>query len=90
MRDFIMRRDYNTCQVCGDTVSNRKVVDHIAPLKVAPERRLDAENLWVLCYKCHTIKTRVEYVFLENRRRKNKMLPHLSREWWTKAIKERR
>ena len=31
-------------------------VDHIVPIEVRPERRLDPENLQSLCHKCHIKK----------------------------------
>lgn len=33
------------------------LVDHIVPVEIAPERRLDRTNLQPLCQRCHAIKT---------------------------------
>lgn len=35
-------------------------VDHIVPVKIAPERRLDPTNLQSLCKPCHSRKTAFE------------------------------
>jgi 5-methylcytosine-specific restriction endonuclease McrA len=32
-------------------------IDHVIPVRVAPERRLDADNLQSLCWSHHRIKT---------------------------------
>lgn len=34
-----------------------RVVDHIEPIRSAPERRLDPDNLQSLCFPCHNAKT---------------------------------
>jgi len=44
------------CKPKGWIVAAR-IVDHIIPVHVAPERRLDVSNLQSLCRTCHTIKT---------------------------------
>ncbi|MDO7806440.1 HNH endonuclease signature motif containing protein [Lactiplantibacillus pentosus] len=88
MRDYIYSRDLATCQVCGNAVTNRKIVDHIRPLKVAPSEKLDKDNLWVLCYRCHNIKTQLEESIKEQSNGNNK-LAHISKAWWVKAIKEK-
>lgn len=44
------------CQAQGRvTVANE--VDHIVPIRLAPERRLDESNLQTLCKPCHSTKT---------------------------------
>lgn len=88
MRDFVYSRDLATCQVCGEAISDRKIVDHVHALKVAPEEKLDDSNLWVLCYRCHNIKTKGEQKIAQSINGTNK-LKHISREWWIKTIKER-
>ncbi|WP_392390888.1 HNH endonuclease [Lactiplantibacillus plantarum] len=77
-----------TCQVCGNAVTDRKIVDHIHPLKVSNEERLSQDNLWTLCYRCHNIKMNLEESIKEQSKGANK-LKHISREWWQKAIKEK-
>ena len=55
----IRRRLSPLCVVCerkGRAVSV-EVVDHIVPVHVAPERRLEIENTQSLCRACHARKT---------------------------------
>ena len=50
------------CEREGRTTLAR-VVDHIVPVRLAPERRLDPSNLQPLCTRCHvSIKAREERV----------------------------
>lgn len=53
IRQHIIRRDFGTCQICGDTGTD---VDH------KTERRDggtdDYDNLWLLCNPCHKAKTK--------------------------------
>ncbi|WP_420798493.1 HNH endonuclease [Lactiplantibacillus plantarum] len=88
MRDYVYSRDLATCQVCGQALDDRKIVDHIHGLKVSPNEKLDKDNLWVLCYRCHNIKTQLEESIKEQPNGNNK-LKHISKQWWVKAIKER-
>lgn len=88
VRDYVYSRDMATCQVCGNAVTDRKIVDHIHPLKVSNEERLSQDNLWTLCYRCHNIKTNLEESIKEQSNGVNK-LKHISREWWQEAIKEK-
>jgi len=52
------RRDGWKCVACG--VTGRLEVDHIIPVRAAPERAFDLTNLQTLCVSCHSRKTRVE------------------------------
>ncbi|MEN8553418.1 HNH endonuclease [Lactiplantibacillus plantarum] len=88
MRDYVYSRDLACCQVCGNVVTNRKIVDHIRALKIAPEEKLDKDNLWVLCYRCHNIKTQLEES-IKSQPNGNNKLKHIGRDWWVKAIKEK-
>lgn len=88
MRDYVYSRDLATCRVCGQALSNRKIIDHIHPLKVAPNEKLDKDNLWTLCYRCHNIKTNLEQTIKAQPNGSTK-LKHISRDWWVKAIKEK-
>lgn len=58
----LRRQSLWTCQCCGKTYDAKSflVVDHIIPLKVNPNLKLDRKNLWVLCKKCHFWKTKLE------------------------------
>lgn len=52
------RRDGWKCVTCG--AAGRLEVDHIIPVRTAPERAFDLTNLQTLCVSCHSRKTRVE------------------------------
>ena len=58
LRLVALRRDGFRCVRCG--ASGRLEVDHIAPVRDAPERAYDLANLQSLCTSCHTRKTRLE------------------------------
>ena len=47
------------CEKAG-RVTVAQVVDHRIPIAVAPERRLEWDNLQSLCVECHNRKTRGE------------------------------
>ncbi len=52
------RRDRFACVTCGSRY--RLEVDHIEPVRDAPERAFDLDNLQTLCGPCHGKKTRRE------------------------------
>lgn len=56
------RRAYFTCACCGHTYDRPGylITDHIVPLRVDGSRKLDPDNLWVLCKSCHYWKTQLE------------------------------
>ena len=58
LRVEALRRDGWQCVSCG--ASGRLEVDHINPVRVAPELAFDLANLQTLCPSCHTRKTRIE------------------------------
>jgi 5-methylcytosine-specific restriction protein A len=45
------------CSAPGCKSADRLNVDHIVPVRLAPERRLDRTNLRVLCQSCHSAHT---------------------------------
>ena len=53
-----LRRDGFRCVKCG--ARGRLEVDHVEPVRNAPERAFDLANLQSLCAPCHTAKTRIE------------------------------
>jgi 5-methylcytosine-specific restriction endonuclease McrA len=53
-----LRRDGWACVQCG--ASGLLEVDHIKPVRDAPELSFDLGNLQALCRSCHTRKTRIE------------------------------
>lgn len=85
MRDYVVARDMNTCQICGDVLKDRKIVDHIHPLKYAPDEKLKSNNLQTLCYRCHNLKTSIEKQVEAKPNAKNK-LNHISQIWWKTTI----
>jgi 5-methylcytosine-specific restriction enzyme A len=58
LRLATLRRDDFRCVQCG--ASGRLEVDHIEPVREAPERAHDPDNLQSLCPVCHARKTRAE------------------------------
>lgn len=53
------KRDEPLCRRCLERgiVREMDLVDHIVPIEVAPERRLDWDNLQSMCTDCHAVKT---------------------------------
>lgn len=88
MRHYIIERDHYQCQVCGEPVNDRKIIDHIVPRRVDKTKQLAESNLWTLCYRCHTYKTQIEEQLLNSNNGTNKV-KHLTKERWIKYIKER-
>ena len=90
VRNAKFAADGATCQVCGNVVQNRKVIDHIVPRRLCtPEQALDSTNLWCLCYRCHFKKSVLERIISQQPNGDNK-LKHLDRQWWTKVLREER
>jgi 5-methylcytosine-specific restriction enzyme A len=50
------------CRACqdGGRITEAREVDHIVPLKLAPDRKYDETNLQALCTPCHSAKTASE------------------------------
>jgi 5-methylcytosine-specific restriction protein A len=59
-----LKRDYHLCQTCLRATPPRfnpaVDVDHVIPIRVAPDRRLDLSNLQSICRECHAKKTAFE------------------------------
>ncbi|WP_235859370.1 HNH endonuclease [Schleiferilactobacillus harbinensis] len=90
VRDAVYARDMATCQVCGNVVQDRKIVDHIIPRRLcSSQEALDSSNLWVLCSRCHYRKTKVEQIISKQQNGDIK-LRHLDRQWWTKVLREKK
>ncbi|MFW8666002.1 HNH endonuclease [Enterococcus entomosocium] len=53
----VLNENYYVCCVCGGDAA---LADHIVPIRVDWERRLDKNNIQPLCDSCHTIKTKKE------------------------------
>ena len=58
LRHAILERDGWACRSCG--ARGRLEIDHIRPVRLAPDRAFDPANLQALCAPCHTRKTRIE------------------------------
>ncbi|WP_340137593.1 HNH endonuclease signature motif containing protein [Lacticaseibacillus paracasei] len=90
VRDYVYSRDLATCQVCGNVVTDRKIVDHIIKRHLLTNTEaLDSSNLWTLCYKCHFRKTKLEQLISQKPNGDIK-LRHLDRFWWTKVLREKK
>src|ERR1700733_11172024 len=62
VRMQVLKRDKFLCLIClaAGRVTAALDVDHIIPISIAPERRLDTTNCQSLCRACHRIKTSAE------------------------------
>jgi 5-methylcytosine-specific restriction endonuclease McrA len=58
LRQATLRRDGFQCRSCG--ARGRLEVDHVRPVRDAPELAFDLGNLQSLCAGCHARKTRTE------------------------------
>ena len=59
LRQIVLERDGWQC-TCGCGSRQRLEIDHIRPVRLAPDRAYDPANLQALCGPCHTRKTRIE------------------------------
>jgi 5-methylcytosine-specific restriction endonuclease McrA len=56
IRPIILERDLYTCQMCGTSHGSLQI-DHIKPITVDWENRLNPDNLQVLCADCNRGKS---------------------------------
>lgn len=56
LRDRYIRQN-PLCVMCKPLLRPGRIVDHVIPVHVAPNRRLDETNLQTLCDSHHTYKT---------------------------------
>ena len=91
VRDYVYSRDMATDQVTGQVLGNRKVVDHIVPMRLCKTlaEKLNPDNLWVLDYQTHYRKTKLEKIISAQPNGDIK-LQHLNRQWWTKVLREQK
>jgi 5-methylcytosine-specific restriction enzyme A len=59
LRQAALARDHYLCQHClqHNRITRATIVDHIVPIAVDWNRRLDISNLQSLCQACHNRKT---------------------------------
>lgn len=75
LRGRILERDDWRCVKCG---ARRDLeVDHVKPVRDAPELSFDPSNLQTLCPSCHSRKTRLECGFPP---------PNPKRQAWREAV----
>ncbi|WP_430494083.1 HNH endonuclease [Rossellomorea marisflavi] len=56
LRSFVYERDKGCCQQCGKFVFGKQAhAHHIVPVQIKPSLKLDADNIMMLCNKCHPI-----------------------------------
>ncbi|USK91505.1 HNH endonuclease [Rossellomorea marisflavi] len=56
LRSFVYERDKGCCQRCGKFVFGKQAhAHHIVPVRIKPSLMLDADNIMMLCNKCHPI-----------------------------------
>ncbi|WP_427883838.1 HNH endonuclease [Lacticaseibacillus paracasei] len=90
VRDYVYARDMATDQVTGEVLGDRKIVDHIVPRRLCTAKQaLDSNNLWVLSYKTHYRKTKLEQLISQKPNGDTK-LRHLDKRWWMKILREER
>ena len=85
MRSYVYARDMGIDQITGQPILGRYITDHVHPLSVAPEEKLDASNVWVLSLETHAVKTLIEKQLLASPNGHNKA-KHVTKEWYTKQI----
>jgi 5-methylcytosine-specific restriction endonuclease McrA len=62
VRLAVKRRDNFCCVKCGKA-GQQLEVDHIKPVREAPELAFEMSNLQSLCKSCHSAKTKIECGF---------------------------
>lgn len=56
LRAYVYQRDKGCCQNCGKFVFGKQAhCDHIIPIWKDPSKKLDPDNVRLLCPKCHTL-----------------------------------
>ena len=75
LRQAARRRDNWCCVKCGHR--GRIEVDHIKPVRDAPELAFDLTNLQCLCRQCHSRKTRIEMGLAPYDPEQSKFIAHI-------------
>ena len=56
LTSFVYQRDKGCCRRCGKFVFGRQAHHHhVVPIQINPSLKLDADNVILLCNKCHPI-----------------------------------
>lgn len=56
LKSYVYQRDGGCCQRCGKFVFGKQAhAHHIVPIRVDSSLKLDADNVQILCDKCHPI-----------------------------------
>lgn len=87
VRDYVIAKQMNTCQFCGDIVTDKKIVDHLIRREYC-NNPLDTSNLNVLCQTCHNFKSNMETSMKAHG--KENVLKYASFNWWKKTILKKR
>ena len=76
------RLDCYLCQACikNNRVTMANLVDHIVPIHVRPDWRLEIGNTQVLCNACHTTKTN-EDIRMYGGRTQRQLTTEQARNW---------
>ena len=87
--NHIRVRDAYTSAITGQILRNNDIqVDHIVKRSLLPESDwYNSNNLWLLSRREHQLKTNMEAKMI--REGKEDMLRHLTKEWWSKVLKDR-
>lgn len=85
LREYVYSRDMGIDQITGQPILGRYVTDHVHPLSVAPDEKLDASNVWLLSIEVHAVKTLIEKQLLASPNGINKA-KHVTKEWYRKQV----
>lgn len=85
LREYVYSRDMGIDQITGQPILGRYVTDHVHPLSVAPDEKLDGDNLWLLSTETHAVKTMIERQLLASPNGINKA-KHVTKEWYRKQV----
>lgn len=70
LASFVYERDKGCCRRCGKFVFGKQAhPHHVVPIKIDPSKKLDPDNVILLCNKCHPIveKETMEKYFPEKK-----------------------
>jgi len=85
LREYVYSRDMGIDQITGQPILGRYITDHVHPLSIAPDEKLDGENVWLLSIETHAVKTLIEKQLLASPNGINKA-KHVTKEWYRKQV----